>query len=427
MKILITHAYAKENKGDAAILSVLIRQLKDAFPNCSMAIAIYAKTLDEDSFDGIRLISNSMYHAIYRFHFLPMKLANTIRVEGALLLWAFIYFITKKSFRILVPQCVKSIADEYFAAELIVPIGGGYLRAKKGIQENVNLWLLLNPIIICLLLQKPIILYTQSIGPLATPFQEWMVRVVLNRTNLILVREDHTIATLNRIGVDDSLVIRTVDSGFLFQAPHIFTLRDFVPDKAFLDGKILIGVTVRAWMDPKEQTFFENAVAQFINNFKSDDPVVFLFIPQVTAILHGDDDRLVATRIVSLITAKEKVLNLTGVYDHYKLKDFYSNLDFLIGTRFHSVIFSITARVPSLAIEYEYKTSGIMNDLGLSEWVIPIEKVTRENLDDKFLELIKRKDEYRKILDTALPAYFAQAEYVVTELQRAFNYFRIGR
>ena len=36
MKILITHAYSKRNAGDAAILSVMIKQIKTTFPHAKI-------------------------------------------------------------------------------------------------------------------------------------------------------------------------------------------------------------------------------------------------------------------------------------------------------------------------------------------------------------------------------------------------------
>ena len=47
------------------------------------------------------------------------------------------------------------------------------------------------------------------------------------------------------------------------------------------------------------------------------------------------------------------------------------SLDYLVGTRFHSVIFALAARVPCIAIGYEHKTRGIMRDLSLDGWVLP--------------------------------------------------------
>jgi colanic acid/amylovoran biosynthesis protein len=91
-----------------------------------------------------------------------------------------------------------------------------------------------------------------------------------------------------------------------------------------------------------------------------------------------------------------------------------------VGTRFHSVIFGLTSFVPALAIQYEHKTLGIMRQLGLEKWVIPIEQVTGQYLISLFDELIKSRDDYIKKLDHILPAYIAKTTEVPDKIKQLF-------
>lgn len=420
MKILLTHAYAKDNKGDAAIVSVLLQQLHSAFPGTNITISTYD---DERRYatDKHKVISNSMYVGVYRFHFLPFKLLYSFYIENILLLWALLYNISGYSFTALLPKRVQTIAYEYLASDLFVAAGGGYLRAKTGIQEDINIILLLNPLIIGILLRKPIILYTQSIGPFATTFQRWIIRAVLNRTQHIFVREEHTVATLKTIGVKTRLVTRTVDAGFLFDSDKTFQLSDLIEDAETVKPDLLVGITVRKWLSEEGQHKFEKAIASFIDRITQEKRVRILFIPQVTSRVHNDDDRDVAKRIVAMVSNKQSVINCTDDYDHFQLKKLYSHLDFLVGTRFHSVIFSLTSYVPALAIEYEYKTGGIMKDLGLSDWVIPIEQVTEENLYEKFIQLLNVGDLYKQKLCQVVPAYTLKAKEVEPQMKEIYH------
>src|SRR2546429_3568199 len=91
MKVLLTHAYAKDNKGDAAIISVLLRQLNNAFPSSNITISIYDDDTKYKSIEGYKVISNSMYLSVYRFRSLLFKLLYTLYIEISLLLWALFY------------------------------------------------------------------------------------------------------------------------------------------------------------------------------------------------------------------------------------------------------------------------------------------------------------------------------------------------
>jgi colanic acid/amylovoran biosynthesis protein len=239
------------------------------------------------------------------------------------------------------------------------------------------------------------------------------------------VREDHTMMTLKRIGVKANLIIRTTDAGFLFASTKAFQLSTLIENAETLQSKTLVGITVRKWLDQEGQDTFEKAVARFIDRITEDKNICFLFIPQVTSTTHKDDDRIVANRIVNLVTNKQQVMNCTGAYDHYTLKKLYGCLHFLVGTRFHSVIFSLTSYVPALAIEYEYKTSGIMKDLDLSEWVIPIEQVTADNLSEKFRQLLSEGDAYKQKLHKVLPNYMLNAQVVEVQMKEAYQRFML--
>ena len=424
MRILITHAYSRENKGDAAILSVLLKELNIIFPNATIVVSAYDKLDKSSLFEGYRIIPNSMYVSIHRHDNIIFKLLHTFYIEFSLVVWSLIYKLTKINLLIIVPQDTRELIDEYFNADLIVPIGGGYLRSKKGIKESINLILLLTPIYICSNLNKSIILFSQSIGPIGTNLQKHMVKSVLNKVDLILAREDHTTKLMHDIGVNDKLVIRTVDAGFLFNESKTVNLSEFLENQNIAENKTIVGITVRKWMNKQKQDYFEAQIAEFINKVNKEskgNKFIFIFIPQVTSTVHNDDDRDVASRIYQKVNDTTQVINLTTNFDHFKLKSMYANLDYIIGTRFHSVIFSLTSYVPAIAIEYEFKTSGIMNDLHLSKWVILIEEVNSENLYILFNELVNKNEEYLNTLKLYLPPYIEKAKEVRTVIKEKYQ------
>jgi colanic acid/amylovoran biosynthesis protein len=90
------------------------------------------------------------------------------------------------------------------------------------------------------------------------------------------------------------------------------------------------------------------------------------------------------------------------------------------------VIFSLTSGVPCIAIEYEHKTRGIMRDLGLEEWVLPIADVTHTRLWCMVQRLVARRAEYLDVIRQRVPDYTAQAERLPELLKDAVGP-RMGR
>ena len=83
-----------------------------------------------------------------------------------------------------------------------------------------------------------------------------------------------------------------------------------------------------------------------------------------------------------------------------QLKQVYSHFQAIIGTRFHSVIFSIASCVPALAIAYGgNKSRGIMRDNKLEQYVIDIDEVTGHALSDMFDNMICNSANYASQLE----------------------------
>jgi colanic acid/amylovoran biosynthesis protein len=179
-------------------------------------------------------------------------------------------------------------------------------------------------------------------------------------------------------------------------------------------------VTARRWLDPDGQDGYERAVAAVIDRIQAQSGFRVILIPQVTSSYRGDDDRTVGRRIAEHCRGEQPTL-VEWVGDHRYIKATYSELDFMIGTRFHSVIFSLTSGVPCIAIEYEHKSRGIMRELELEHWVLAIADVTEERLGNLFDEMVRERDAYRNHLTNVMPQYVRRANDVTGMLAAAWK------
>jgi len=95
-----------------------------------------------------------------------------------------------------------------------------------------------------------------------------------------------------------------------------------------------------------------------------------------------------------------------------ELQAAYGQMDLFIGTRLHSNIFALTAGTPVLAIAYYYKTHGVMQMLGLSDWTIDIAAVDSETLTGLLEKLWSHRQEIHLHLASKLPEVQQQARSV---------------
>ena len=108
-----------------------------------------------------------------------------------------------------------------------------------------------------------------------------------------------------------------------------------------------------------------------------------------------ENDTLAISEVASQLD-KLEIPHVKICDDSLNCKDvmaLYSSFDYLVGTRFHSVIFAQNSLVPTIAISYGgNKGVGIMEDISLSEYTIPMDSVSNENLLAVFDNLVDNRE-----------------------------------
>lgn len=413
MNIIISHVYSSDNKGDAALTSVLIQDLRRKFKEATITI-FKLEAATKSGFEGVREQNSFMYYALNRHRNPLFKLSYTVYMMCATLAWA--AWRRRTGRQLYLPAHLREIAVAYEQADFIVAVGGGYIRSRKGLANRLNIPLLLHPLLFGYILGKPTVLYPQSVGPFVHASEKPLVAFVLRRMTLILLREDTSVKLLAAIGVFPN-VARAVDSGFLLRSRNRLDIRKKYRIPA---GMPIVGVTVRSWLTGKAQTAYERAVAEALDDIAERFGAHVLFIPQVTA-AKGDDDRVASRRVRGHMRRASGVTVIDSAPDHHQIKAIYDKLDILLGTRFHSVIFSLTSYVPVLAIEYEHKTSGIMHDLGLDKWVIKIEEATAAKITGALHDLFRHREQYKLHLQEHLPGYVREARNTISVVAQKYD------
>jgi colanic acid/amylovoran biosynthesis protein len=413
LNIVVINAYVRENAGDAALLSVCLRHVQEAFPDADLAIAGMEDAAVHPAFEGVRNIGSIRRYVADGTATLPRRL-----LRKAMLGLAGTAAVTlpRPLARILLrvlPAEARREAEAVIGADLVVSMGGGYVLARPGLDGYQNVFFVLLPALLAQKAGVPVVWAPQSFGPFPAAVQRRLVGRVMRRSAAVLAREDVSVGELLACGVPADRIERAVDAGFAFEPERRIDWRSRL---GVGRDERLVGVTARRWLPATAQERYERELARTIDAVQATGAHVVL-IPQVSTDYLGDDDRICERRIAGHCTSGPLLVD--EVVDYRDLKGLYDECTLLIGTRFHSVIFSLTSDVPCVAIEYEHKTRGIMADLGLGEWVLPIADVTHDRLWPLVEPLLKDPAPYRQILDANLPGYVARARSLPARLREA--------
>jgi colanic acid/amylovoran biosynthesis protein len=398
MKILITNTVAL-NGGDAAILLSIINLLKSQFgqetefiiydsrpeiakryyPKLNFRKLIYLKYTETPA---MKYLGSSLIARVLRFLFKKIILfffnINPPRFYFAAWCWQNkLDWITKV---LLNNQELEDIHN-YSSADLIVSTGGTYLVENYPLKDRIFDYK------ISLLMQKPLVFYTQSLGPFLNRKYKYNFKEIFNRSLLILLRDEASFKHLQDIQVDikkayvSSDVVFALTEG-LEQANHFNT-------NSIGNFPLKIAVSVRNWQyfkttDAKTgMNMFRKslgAVTQYLVE-KYNAEITYISTCQGIPDYWNDDSKVALEIIESLPIEIQKQVNVDrNFHSPQELIEILNSYDLVIATRMHMAILSLVAQTPVFPIAYEFKTKELFERLEMGKWVQDIENVQQESI-----------------------------------------------
>jgi colanic acid/amylovoran biosynthesis protein len=312
-------------------------------------------------------------------------------------------------------------------SDSIVVKGGGFLHTYGKIEDLYYLWFGLYYLLLGRRLNKKLIVLPNSIGPITGFSNRLFTRWVLNKCDLLYVRERVSLDFCHKIGIKNAKY--AFDLGYYAEESLPTALnKELVDDciSKLSKEKANIGITVRPYRFPSAENPAEryenyiNSIATFCNKNKENS--AYHFIVQVQGPSAHETDMIAINDVISKLESDVEYTVIDIDINYKEIMSVYDKLDFLIGTRFHSVIFSQVQGVPAVAIAYGgNKTHGIMKEIGLHEYVVDINEISAEALQSIFTNLAQSTSEYQKKLEAAFQAIEVDRQSVLAELRRVLN------
>lgn len=261
------------------------------------------------------------------------------------------------------------------SADLVVSTGGTYLV------EHYKLGNRFEELQACLELGRPIVLFTQSLGPFAVAENRTRMKQIADAARLVLLRDAKSAKHLHEIGATRARLHVVADSVFALARPE--WVRSAAEPRSGAKGP-RIAVSVRRWTHYEGRNRsvgterYEAAVAATVSVLvrARGAEVVFLSTCQgVPEYLY--DDSQVAERIRAQLDpdVQASVQVDSGFHSPSALMDTLRSFDFAISTRMHMAILGLCVGLPVLPIAYEFKTIEVWKALDEEAWVTDISKI----------------------------------------------------
>jgi polysaccharide pyruvyl transferase CsaB len=305
MKVLISGYYGFGNVGDEAVLEAIIRGLKKRAPEIEITVLSAAPRLTAE-LQGVP--------ALPRFR--PFVLLRAIKETDVLL------------------------------------SGGGTLFQDA--TSNRSLWYYLAVVALAKMMGKKVMIFAQGFGPIERTVNKLLVKIILNRVDLITVREHDSESEMRKLGITRPRLEVTGDPTAILQPQSLTEGRRALSLEGIALNRPLVGIAPRSIPhrpDLEEQVCrrlaqeLDHLVA--VHNFQ---PVFLLF--------QCPEDLRQANRIMALMEQKAQVVFRICRPD--EMLTLVAAFDLLIGMRLHSLIFAALSAVPMIGLSYDPKVKSFM-------------------------------------------------------------------
>lgn len=316
---------------------------------------------------------------------------------------------------------------EFYDMDMLIVKGGGFLHTYNRLTDLYYLYYGLYNLLLAKRLNKKIIIMPNSFGPFKGKLEKKIVKKVLSKCELIYARETSSKHYLSNLL--NQKVNLSPDLGFYIKNYEKYKEYNF-PEIKELSNKV--AVTMRPYRFPEggnseeKYNFYIKEMSEVSKGLieKGYHPV---FIAHTLGPSAHEDDRIAIESVIDLLKDND-VSNKSFTYiddekmDCYKITSLYSHMDFIIGTRFHSVIFAMTSLVPAIAISYSgHKTTGIMSDMGLEEYTVDIGTISKEDILNKFDNLVSNKVEVQNKIKDYLEKAESEKNILISKLKSILN------
>jgi len=406
--ILIINYHSSLNSGDRALLETNILQIKNAFQPVKITIA--ANWPNEPYFNNPTefQVVPSLWQLVGSEKYAPAWI-QIIRSFGSVI-QAYFY---KLGLKFLVRPGWRKLFDAYNQAQIIVSVSGThfYTTGKYGWPFPLKALM----VELAHIFNKPLYIMPQSIGPLRWKWEQNLLHSVYKQARLILLRDQASMRLAEEIKLPSNRVVFAPDPAFAFQESGKENALNILRKYGYKDTDLTIGLTLIPWQgrwleQSTIQNYFQCVANVFQRSAKELGVKVYLF-NQVTGPTPFDDDRLAAQSFLRII---EKNTDWFTYVDETltpaDLKACYGCMDLFLASRMHSGIFALSMYVPVVFIGYISKTMGLMERLGLDDWVINLDELDEEKLWMKIQTAWTQRKERKEHLQTLIPPVIQTVE-----------------
>lgn len=237
-------------------------------------------------------------------------------------------------------------------SELFILGGGSLIQDVTSTKSIIYYLWMVNR---ALRMKTPVMLYANGIGPINKPANRRRARKILNRVNLITLRDPASFAELKKLGINRPEAVVTADPVFAAEMRNPENAEHLLKDAGLAEGEKFAIFSVRKWQDSSED--FDETFAAMADYVAEKHGLTPVFLP-----LHYPYDASLSRSIIKKM--KNRALFISGRTDIPTTLSIVDKSSFSVSVRLHMLIYAALAGAPSVGIAYDPKVAGFQESIG---------------------------------------------------------------
>ena len=282
---------------------------------------------------------------------------------------------------------IKEVFKTLKNCDVLLSGGGSLLQDSTSTR---SLMYYLSIILLAKIMGKKVMLYANGIGPVSKNFNRQIVKTVINKADLITLREGYSYEELKSIGVNTKSFVTadpvfTLDSISKDKALKLITKENIPLDKSF------IGVSVRNVKNWKNEDEFINEIAYICDMIYEKYNKNIIFIA-----MQVPNDINISEKVQKRMKNPSYILKKS--YSPYEIIGIIGCMSFIISMRLHTLIFAAKQKVPLLGFIYDPKIEYYLQKLHMPSGG-NINNFDMDKTISIIDDMINNSDKYKNILE----------------------------
>lgn len=243
-----------------------------------------------------------------------------------------------------------------------------------------------------------VMLYSNGIGPLDRRLNRVITSKIINKADVITLREDASLDEVKRLSVNKPEVLVTADPAFTLKPCTDEEALSILDKEGVSKATPLIGISARKW---RGHEVYTQKIAALTDYLYEKHNIKAVLIP-----MHYPHDTEINNEIAAMMKHKPFIIN--HKYNVPQTLGIIKNMDIILGMRLHALIYGATLQIPVIGLPYEPKVEDFLHYINQPS-VGNVENLDYNNMIEVVEGVLSNRQHIKEQLAASKQAFVAKA------------------